>query len=378
MASIVTRKNGHYWIQVRVDRVRKTVRLGPVSRKIAEQCRGRIEALNACRIAGMAPDEQTAAWVRSLSPEMSSRLAASGLIERKAAYTLTELLDYIWSQLRVKDSTEASYAHVRRNLLEFFGPDRPIASLNQGDGDEFYRHLQTIVSKATAAGRSRRARQFFVYAIKKRWITENPFAGLRVGSQTNEERLFYVTKEMVDELMPQLPNSEYRLFVALGRYAGLRLPSEALALQWQHIDWDKGLMRIEAPKTGCRMVPVFSSLRPFLEAQWEESEGSQWVMFRHRLTVQAYSSIISRAIERAGMVQWPRLLQQLRSSCESDLIGQFPLPVVVKWLGHSIRIAERHYIQVVDSHVEAATGRSISMPKGAASELERFRSLCSG
>jgi hypothetical protein len=45
----------------------------------------------------------------------------------------------------------------------------------------------------------------------------------------------------------------------------------------------------------------------------------------------------------------------LRSSCRTDLQEHFPDHVINTWLGHSSRIAERHYLQTTDGHWEKAT-----------------------
>lgn len=45
----------------------------------------------------------------------------------------------------------------------------------------------------------------------------------------------------------------------------------------------------------------------------------------------------------------------LRASCRTDLQERFPDHVINTWLGHSSRIAERHYLQTTDAHWERAT-----------------------
>ena len=231
MASVVTRPGGNFWIQVKIGDNRKTIRLGRVPRRAAEEICRRVETLNACRLGGVSLDEATAAWVGKLGPDLSSRLAACGLIEARQAHTMSEFLEYVWSQLDVKESTIQSYEHVRRNLLAFFGPDKSISSINAEDADEFCRYLAGLgLSKATIAGRSRRARQFFTVAAKKKWIPGNPFEDIRPGSQTNPERQQYVPMEHVLAVIEEMPNDEYKAILAMARIAGMRVPSEPLSL----------------------------------------------------------------------------------------------------------------------------------------------------
>ena len=59
------------------------------------------------------------------------------------------------------------------------------------------------------------------------------------------------------------------------RYAGLRVPSEALLLRWQDIDLAADRMLVHSPKIehhagkATRMVPIFPELRPYLEGTHE-------------------------------------------------------------------------------------------------------------
>jgi integrase len=59
--------------------------------------------------------------------------------------------------------------------------------------------------------------------------------------------------------------------VALSRFGGVRVPSEALTLHWRDIDWSADRMTVHSPKTehhvgkASRVVPIFGELRPYLE-----------------------------------------------------------------------------------------------------------------
>lgn len=368
MASLVTRPGGEFWIQVKVEGTRKTIRLGKVPRRAAEEICRRVETLNACRLGGVSLDEATATWVGKIGSDLSSRLAACGLIETKKAHTMTEFLKYVWSQMDVKESTLESYEHVRRNLLAFFGPDRQISSITEGDADEFCRYLVGLgLSKATVAGRSRRARQFFTVARKKKWIPANPFDDIRPGSQTNPERQQYVPMEHVLAVIEEMPNDEYKAILAMARIAGMRVPSEPLSLKWEHINWGAGTMAIYAPKTGLRTVPIFEQLRPYIERLWDAAGESPWVINRYRNTVQAISSIVTRGIGRAGVPLWPKLFQNLRASAETDLMEKYPLHVVCQWIGNSPRVAAKHYLMVTRAHIEQASGARKTIAKSEAS-----------
>ena len=62
-----------------------------------------------------------------------------------------------------------------------------------------------------------------------------------------------------------------------------------------------------------------------------------------------------KIIERAGLKPWPKLFQNMRASRQTELEETFPTHVVCKWMGNSPKVAQKHYLQVTDSHFEKAT-----------------------
>ena len=59
-------------------------------------------------------------------------------------------------------------------------------------------------------------------------------------------------------------------------------------------------------------------------------------------------------IKRAGLKPWPKLWQNLRSTRETELADQFPAHVAAAWIGNSVAVAVKHYLQVTDEHFEKA------------------------
>lgn len=59
---------------------------------------------------------------------------------------------------------------------------------------------------------------------------------------------------------------------------------------------------------------------------------------------------------RAGVTPWLRLWQNMRASRETELVESFPDHVVSTWVGHSVAIARKHYLQVTDAHFAMAAG----------------------
>ena len=107
------------------------------------------------------------------------------------------------------------------------------------------------------------------------------------------------------------------------------------------------------------MVPIFPELRPYLEdAQERAPVGAEFVLQSLRKPGAAtgdwrsvnFGTMFGKIIQRAGLVAWPRAWHNLRGSRQTELTETFPSHVVTAWLGNSERIAEKHYLQVLDSH----------------------------
>ena len=205
------------------------------------------------------------------------------------------------------------------------------------------------------------AKQFFRAAQRRRLIGENPFADLKaIGVRANKSRDYFVSAADAQKVLDACPDAQWRLLFALSRFAGLRCPSEHLALRWSDVDWAGGRLTVHSPKTEhhgkeSRVVPIFAELRPHLEAVWEQAEpGSEFIITRYRDTNCNLRTQLERIIRKAGLEAWPKLFQNLRSTRETELAAQHPIHVVVAWLGNTQAVALRHYLQVTDADFDRA------------------------
>jgi len=169
----------------------------------------------------------------------------------------------------------------------------------------------------------------------------------------------------------RLLSSTWKLLIALSRFAGLRVPSEALSLRWSDVDWERQRLTIPIPKTqhlagrSHRVIPLFPAIKPFLEAAWgaapERAEYIPSDEYRRRAQCPAgwrnanLRTTLAKIIRRAGLEPWPRLWHSMRASCETDLARQFPLAVAAKRLGNTQAVAMRHYVEVTGADFARAT-----------------------
>ena len=64
---------------------------------------------------------------------------------------------------------------------------------------------------------------------------------------------------------------------------------------------------------------------------------------------------LKKMIEKAGLKAWPKLLQNLRATRETELRGKYPAKDVISWLGNSPTIAHKHYAMTTDEAFTKAT-----------------------
>lgn len=366
MASISIEKNGRRTIQfVGGDRKRRSIRLGKISAKLANEIKIRVEALNAASLTGHPIDGDTARWVSKIDSAFAEKLSAAGLISERAANTATlgSWLDsYISSRTDVKPRTIINLEQVRRHLLEFFGANRLLRDITPGDGDDFRRWMLERLGDNTVRRHCGRAKQFFRAAVRKRIITENPFADMAGCTvRANQSRQYFLSREDAAKVLAACPDTEWQVVFSLARFGGLRCPSEILELQWSDVDFANERLRIPSPKTerfegrDSRTIPLFAELREPLEALWELAEpGTVFVINRYRSTNANLRTQLKRIIKRAGLKAWPKLFQNLRATRETELAENLPIHVVCSWLGNTALVAAKHYLQVTDEHFAQA------------------------
>jgi integrase len=365
MASIVREPNGRKRIQYMLNGEKKTIRLGRVELRHAETVKTKVEALLSARITGVM-DAETSRWVASIPDELHQKLAHHGLVPRRdqTRPTLSVLLNEFFAHADVKPSTRLTYEQTRRSLEDYFKGDPPLERITPLEADRWRAWLKDEgLAEATVSKRVKTARQIFRQGVKWKMVAENPFEGVRAGSQTNRERMYFVSREVTEKVLEACPNWEWRLIVALSRYGGLRCPSEHLSLRWADIDWERGRMVVRSPKTEklegreYRVVPLFPELRPHLLQAFEHARtGAEYVLTRCGGPGVNLRTQLLRILARAGVAPWPRLFQNLRSSRQTELAEQYPIHVVCAWLGNTPTVALGHYLQVHDKHYEMAAG----------------------
>ena len=350
MASINNEPNGRKTIQfVRADGKRPKIRLGKTSRKAAEAFKVKVEHLVSASITGYPIDDETSRWLAGLDDRIINRLAEVGLTTPRGSDRLGEFLEkYLRTRTDLKPSSHRKLGQTKTKLLEYFEADTALRSLTTNDAADWRVWLiDHGLSVATVKQHCGNVKTILNEAVRRGLVNESPFRHLRSGS-TASTMTRYVTADEATKVLEACPNLEWRLLIALARYAGLRVPSESHLLTWADIAWDRSRMTVRSPKTEHhpgheqRIVPITPKLMPILQDAFDEAEPGQPCL----LTMKAGGQLnrkLNRIVLKAGVSPWPRVFQTLRSSCEKEWAMDFPQYAVSKWIGHSIEVSGKHY-----------------------------------
>ncbi len=387
MASISNDPNGRRRILfVAPDGSRRTIRLGKIDRKTAESIGRHVEALLGAKMSGQPIPRDTAAWLANIEAKLRDKLAAVGLIaaEHDSCVALSDLIERYQREREAsnKQSTLTNLGLVVKDLDRVFGLECDIRRITIAGAVGFLNHYKERgLAPSTIARRLRRVKAIFAYAVKRKLLAENPFAEVKILATQPAEREAYLTLEDTQKLLDVAP-PDWRVIIALARYAGLRCPSEVLSLRWQDIDFATDRMAVTSPKTAhlpgkeYRIVPLFADLRPHLEEAFELApEGAEYVISRpwadqcrqKALGPSGWVSVnlrtqMARLVRRAGLPPWPRMFNTLRASASTDIRNTYGEVAESAWVGHSPAIARRHYSRIPEALFKMASRKAAQNP----------------
>jgi len=377
MASIGNDQGGRRRILfVSSDGKRKTLRLGKCSKSDADEYKGRIEKIVQAAILKQAVDDSTSRWLAEREDKMHQRLAAVGLVKSRegGSAALGEFVDwFIASKPSTKQNTLENMKQVRQWLVKHFGESHDMREIRPKDADDWRAFmLKEGLGENTIRRHIGRARQLWKAAIRREIVRgANPFEGMDSTVGAGEREPVFITRDTATKELDACPDAQWRLMFALGRYGGLRCPSEHLALKWSDINWGDaekpGTIRVPSSKTEhikgkeFRIIPLFPELEKYLlDVQDEIPEGTpaEYVITRYRETNSNLRTQLHRIIRKAGLVPWHKPWHNLRSTRETELMETFPAHVVCEWIGNSLKIAQKHYLNVTDEHFKKAAQKT--------------------
>ena len=363
------------------DNRQRVLWLGNVSKRNAETIFLHASELERAVKGGVSPEPATTKWSNELKGRIRERLATYGFVgaERKhiggdASRLVKPFFDaYIATRTDWKPPTRYKYGQSAKYFSTFVGPQRLLSDVTPADVDAWRLWLLTSAIPAkgdtpakgmavsSANKHAKRIKTLFAQAVRAKLLSESPAEDQRIGPEVNRERDYYIDMATTNKVLDGC-DTEWALIFGLCRFAGLRCPTEVLGLKWTDVDLAEGRLRIDSVKTGLRFCPIFPELRPLIEAaKYLAPNNAVHVVRRYRGNATNLRTQLTRILGRVGVVPWPKLFVNLRASARTDLQEIFPSHVCDSWMGHSTRIAERHYLQTTDAHWAKATSERIGL-----------------
>jgi integrase len=346
------------------DDKRRKIRPGRMSKDQFDSVKRKVRQIAADRLAGAPHQPELAKWIGGITGTLRKGLERCKLIGKSdhQSVTLCQLLDEYFKALHVKPNTIKCYLPTRYSLEKHFGTKASLSQITPLGAEQWRQSMKAEkLSVATISKRVGIARHVFKLGMRWKLATENPFVDVPAGSQVNKSREYFLSKQDAAKVSAACPDAEWRLIFALARYGGLRCPSEIIAMRWEDVIWDSNRFLVHSSKTEhhpgheTRWVPIFTELRPYLlEALEQAEEGTTYCINRYRVANANLRTQLRRIIKRAGLTPWAKPFQNLRSTRETELQDIFPAHIVCAWIGNSERVAQKHYLQITDSHFEKA------------------------
>ncbi len=351
MASVVCDPNGFKRILfVLPDGSRPAFRLGKRTKRDADSFKLKLESLLSAKLMGNSPDREISQWLTELSDDLHAKLVTHGLAERRfkiAVATLGVFVDqFIAGRTDMAQGTLIHYRQAKGLLIEYFEAGKVLADITPHDADQFRSWLSSKgKAENTTRGHLKNAKLFFGAAVKARLIVENPFKGISSQLVKRPDRMAFVDRATVQKVLDACPTTRWKAIVVLCRFGGLRCPSELFTLRWADVDFDRGRMKVRSPKgenfgKGIREVPLFHEVRQVLDELYLEPDGGEFVIATNdRSSQKNLRTVFEKILRKAGVDPWPRLMQNLRSSRETELAREYPLQTVTAWLGNTPKVA---------------------------------------
>ncbi len=356
-----------------MDGKRKRIRLGVTTQDSAVEACRRIDRLISAKTLNQSIQPEDAVWLRGLPFTIHERIADKGLCPHREPPTKApKLAEWTAKYIAQRSSeiTESSADRLRQTadrLVAYFG-DVAIDAITPSQAADWRAAMTEGLAEATVRLHVRNTKSMFNAALDRELVTRNPFAKLK-SSAIAAEREREVTLDETARLLEAAPSLQWRLLLGLARYAGLRVSSESHRLEWSDVDWERRRMRVYGKKTKvARLVPIVPALMKLLEEAFHVAPaGATKVITLSHNNLHRDCNVIVR---RSGVTEWEDLFQALRRSCESDLAKRHPQHAVSKWLGHSMKVSEKHYLMVGDDLFDAAADDPVMLPATITSTIE--------
>ncbi len=274
---------------------------------------------------------------------------------------ITEFLDYLRHEKNASPHTVAGYGRDLRQVAAFL-KDREVRWDRAGNVvlRGFLAELHEKKRRKTTVGRKLAAlRSFYAFAVRKKWLADNPAALLATPRQ--EQRVPSFLSEDETAALLDLPRSDDpldlrdRAILELFYATGVRV-SELVGIEPADLHFGERLVRVRGKGKKERIVPFGGKAREALEAYRRArpgllKEGGDGLAFflnyrGGRLTTRSVQRMVRRCIRRTAVAR-KISPHSLRHSFASHLLGRgADLRVIQELLGHASLATTQKYTHV--------------------------------
>ena len=406
MAYLVHKRDSTWEIRFSINGRRTQITVSGISQGNLELWKENIEHLAVAATNRQAAALEVLAWADALPKSLRSKLEAKDLVgpdpreadEDKRDPTLHKYLDQYFGTKKsdAKQSSWDSYMHTVRCLKEHFPASTRLSQIDPIAAREFRSWMETSSNKRdknrdgisgnTVRRRTGTCRQIFDQALEDGYIQRNPFAKLPVRVKSVKSRQFYVERDLASRVLKGIDDPQWRVLFVLARYGALRMPSEAVRLEWSHIDFGTLRMLVHQPKIEhhegreTKIVPLFPEIEVELRELRKVSETDRlfpWLRPTKNLgsKLRRYIEKLNKANPEDQIEPWPKLWQNLRASACTDMARTLPAHVATAICGHTEQIAREHYWMISDSDLDRALnlGQVLEEQKQRIINLQQMR-----
>jgi len=331
--------NGKYWSAFWIDDQgrRRLKSLGPKARVTRHQAARRVREL-AAEYAST-PEQKNA----GRSP------------------TLEQWCDrYLELRSDLSPRTLRDHAFACRLLLDRLGTSTRLENITRREASDWRLHLESVYHRRSEAGelvggeatvckQVKIAKAVMRRAVLEGQASANPFDHLKATPpEPDQAQRRFITEDEIVALLEAAPHPTWRCLVALCYYGGLRR-GEAFRLRWQDVHWESTRLTVTnrlgriTTKAKTREVKMETGLERILLDAWEHADGDHVCNPRWEGMV---SKVLRDMTSSAGVAPDGVTLQAMRQTRDTIWHQQHPAFVANTWIGHSERVARKHYLTV--------------------------------
>lgn len=279
------------------------------------------------------------------------QLLNNGAVENDKMLSVAEVLSYYLANSA--KTTGKANRDARRYFCNLFIAKFGAEQLTNLKADKIERWLseQETWSQTYRCNACKHLSAAFNWMIAKEYTTRNPIKG--VDRPKPQRRGFeYVISEEEYQKVLALCNRTYKPIVELLWHTGAR-PQEILSAKAEeyHPDrkiLDKGLNHKTADKDAVRHIPLNNRA---MEIMQEVSANKQGLLFPSEFGNARDTTVLARYLRKRfkqSGITHPVCNYSFRHTAAVRWIkAGIPIHVVASWLGHTVRICEKHYAHLL-------------------------------